>query len=140
MNEDFNITPGALIAVALLAAACFAVAALSPRGEGAPSMEVLSDRVFAIEDTVQDGMTIRDAQTGAVVARLEIEGDLFAMTALRSVTGRVGARPEAGGFTVRVIRQPDGTGFIQDPATGRTMPLSGFGPDNAQALLSLVEA
>ncbi|XBQ15411.1 MAG: photosynthetic complex assembly protein PuhC [Oceanicaulis sp.] len=138
-EDDYQITPGALIAVGLLALGAILVAVLSPSALGPPQAEALNQRLVAVEDTVQDGMVLRDAQTGAVLAELVIEGDLFAMTALRSVTGRVGARPESGGFTVLVIEQPDGTGFIRDPATGRTMPLSGFGPDNAEALLALVD-
>ncbi|MGJ3231220.1 MAG: photosynthetic complex assembly protein PuhC [Oceanicaulis sp.] len=138
-HEDYAITPGALIAVAALALSCFTVAALSTTDAGPAPGEVRQQRVLSVEDSVQDGMILRDAQTGAELARLEIEGDLFAMTALRSVTGRIGARPETGRFTVLLIEQGDGEGLLQDPETGRVMALTGFGPDNAEALLSLLD-
>ena len=139
MEDDYAITPAALLATGALVLACFGVAAVFPDALGAPEAQVRAQRLLTVEDSVREGMVLRDARTGAVAARLETEGDLFAMTALRSVTGRVCARPEAGRFSVLVIEQPDGTGLIRDPVTGRTMPLTGFGPDNAEALLRLMD-
>lgn len=131
-DEPPFVTRKSLSAVFVLLSAAVTVIALSDRPAAAPpeAPDILRPLVF--QERPDGGLDVRDAG-GALVDRLEVQGDLFAITAIRGVAGRVGAEPGVAGYALEVRRTGD-TVHLFDPKTGRRLTLEGFGIDNRAAL------
>jgi putative photosynthetic complex assembly protein len=84
-----------------------------------------------------DGGMVVLTQGGRLLDRLVVEGDSFAMTAVRAVGSGDPAETE---YHVVVHRGPGGGLQLEDPATGRRLTLAGFGPDNAGVFESWLDA
>lgn len=138
-DEEIVVPRGALLGAGALAAFVIAVAALSAGGAPPPSPPAAETRRLLFEEDGDGGLVVR-ATDGAVLDRLAIQGDSFAITAALSVAGRVGAGadPEPR-FALDLRREAEGALALVDPATGRRLPLRGFGPDNAAALAHWLE-
>lgn len=83
-------------------------------------------------------MTVADGD-GRQLARLVVEGDSFAMTAVRVLSGQRTDDPVSSGYRLMVRRGPGGGPELADPETGERLPLAGFGPDNAGVFAAWLE-
>ncbi len=92
-----------------------------------PAIAEQQERELVFRAEPDGGMVVL-SQDGRLLDRLVVEGDSFAMTAVRAV-GSGG--PAATEYHVTVHRGPGGGLQLEDPDTGRRLTLAGFGPDNA---------
>ena len=74
------------------------------------------------------------------LAHLVIEGDTFAMTAVRALAMQRNDRELADEFHLLLQRDNDGHLELADPDTGRTVKLQGFGQASALAFARYLDA
>ena len=74
------------------------------------------------------------------IAHLVIEGDTFAMAAVRALAMQRNDREFAGEFRLLVQRDEAGHVELADPDTGRTVKLQGFGQASARAFARYLDA
>ena len=133
-DEPPIVTRGSLLALFSVMFASVTVIALSRDGSGGASATPDLARTLVAVERADGGLDMRDPG-GALIDRFEIEGDLFAITAIRGVTGRIGQVDAAGdAYVLELRRLPGGSFRLHDPASGRDLPLEGFGADNRAAL------
>lgn len=128
----------ALVMAAALVLFTFALAA-SARwfGFGAfrerADVAVLHERQLRFADADDGGIVVRDAATDSVAAHLEpgtngfLRGAMRALTRDRRAAG-IGAEPP-----FRLVRYADGRLVLHDPATGRSVTITSFGPTQVEA-------
>lgn len=133
------------VSLAMTAAVRFGLAeqeAVPAAARAASGVAAERVRQLTFADREDGAVVVRDADTGTVVAVLQGENDgggfvrgvLRGMARDRTMRG-VGQEPP---FTLTLWR--DGSLSLADAATGRTVELGGFGPDNRAAFLRFVAA
>lgn len=130
MSERAPVVPrGALLGtLALLAGAVAAVALANPPSSRA-STAVAESLALTIEEREGGGLEMRGPRE-RVIDRLVVEGDSFAITALRGVAGHLSAEPGGPAWPVVLRETTEGSLQLLDPRTGRILTLEGFGDDN----------
>ena len=139
------ITAGALVAFVLLLTAAVRIGWLDR--EAVPAVEraeanvaPLEQRSLRFADRGDGAVVITDADTGREVALVETEtegggfirGVLRGMARDRRMRG-IGAEPP-----FNLIYWQDGSLTLVDESTGRSVELGGFGPDNRETFLALL--
>lgn len=127
---------GAVIAVALLAAALGHLAGGTPP----PSASPLAVRDLRFEDQADGGVLIEDARDGQVLDVAASGTNGFLRATLRGLARErtregVVARAEA---PFRVTAWSDGRVTLDDPSTGRHVELEAFGHTNEEAFARLL--
>jgi putative photosynthetic complex assembly protein len=132
------VAAGALVLVTLLAVAGARWAGLATNGSariGEPVTAVVEAR---FEDRDDGAVVVREAGSGRVLAVAEpgtggfLRGTLRALVRERRQHGLGAEQP------FRVLAHPDGRLTLEDPATGRRMDLSAFGPSNVAVFARLL--
>jgi putative photosynthetic complex assembly protein len=128
---------GALVLFSLVAVAALRVSGAAPVApERAP---VAVERHLRFED-VNGGVDVIDARSGRAIASLQQGGDGFVRATLRTFV-RERRRQNIGAEMPFVLASHvDGRLSLDDPATGRSVYLEAFGPDNAAAFARLLKA
>ena len=127
--------PGPLVLAAVFAiAAAFALVgyakATGTGGTPRPSAAVAQERLLRFADRADGGVAIIDADADVEVGLLEPGSAPFIRGILRSFArerrmNEIGAEPP-----FRLARRADGTVFMSDPSTGRSIELDAFGSTN----------
>jgi len=142
MQHSFPRGPLLGLAAVLGFAVCFA-AFSATTGIGrveaqsaAPSNAASRDLYFYDRD--DGGVTVADANGGAVIAQFEPATNGFLRSTVRGLV-RERKRRELGPETpFRVSMEPDGRLLLSDPATNRTVDLRAFGPTNLDVFARLL--
>lgn len=144
MNSDAFINQraphvlGSIVLVALLAVGIARVTGLSQ--DVPASEEVVASSMLLFEDGPAGAVQVYDYQHGALLASFPSGDGSFVRGVLRSMT-RERRALEAGSDTPFLLaRHRDGALTIHDQATGRTILLNAFGPDNAAVFSRLLDA
>jgi putative photosynthetic complex assembly protein len=129
---------GALVLVSLVA-----VAAL--RLSGAPPMSVAPspvtvERQLQFRDAAAGGVDVIDAASGRRLKHLEPGADGFIRATVRSLARARRAQHVGAEMPFVLASHADGRLTLADPATGRSINLEAFGPDNAGAFARLLAA
>jgi putative photosynthetic complex assembly protein len=89
-------------------------------------------------DRDDGGVTVADANGGAVIAQFEPATNGFLRSTVRGLV-RERKRRELGPETpFRISMEPDGRLLLTDPATNRTVDLRAFGPTNLDVFARLL--
>jgi putative photosynthetic complex assembly protein len=136
-DHDMNVPTPVLIATGCLLALTilFAVVARhtdigATRLEPAPALE--SRMISAVLDG--DGNTVlRDAGNGQIVETLPAASDGFIKIVLRMIDQQRKLEAATADSPLRLSRLTNGQLTLTDPATGRVLVLTAFGPANADA-------
>lgn len=120
-----------LVGLALLAVSTLRLRGFDPAQAPGP---VVSERRLAFADTSDGAVLVRDAQSGAAVARMSgeqgfLRGVLRGLARERRALGVPAERPYV------LTLHADARLLITDPATGQRIDLASFGPDNAAVFL-----
>lgn len=127
---------GALLLGSLLAVAAMRLTGAAPVAV-APS-PVTVERQLRFADSATGGVDVIDSRSGRQVAHLEPGSDGFIRATLRSLV-RERKRQQLGPESPFVLTShADGRLTLADPATGRSINLEAFGPDNAGAFARLL--
>lgn len=91
-----------------------------------------------------DGSMAVLSESGNLIANLVVEGDSFAMTAVRALAMQHPRGAKDGGvanptYRLSLRRGTNGRLDLVDPLTGRKVPLVGFGADNLRAFAVYLE-
>lgn len=128
---------GALVAFSLIVVAGARLSGFDPAPlPPSPSIET---REIRFEDKDDGGITVRDANTSAVVAEIARETNGFLRVVMRGMAQVRKSRGLGPDVPFRLTRLADGRLVIEDPATGRSVGLNAFGPDNARAFARFLE-
>ena len=73
------------------------------------------------------------------IAVLAVVGDTFEMTAVRALAMHRSGDVTAAGYRLQLRRDEAGRLDLADPATGRKVPLVGFGQDNIAAFAAYLD-
>jgi putative photosynthetic complex assembly protein len=95
-----------------------------------PVQSALQSRLLQFEDAASGSVVVRDAETGAVVQRFASGEGAFLRATLRALVNdrRRKGITRTGAF--RLEAHPGPQLFLIDEASGRTISLNAFGPDN----------
>lgn len=98
------------------------------------------DRRVLIFEPLPDGEMMVLSERREPIAHLVIEGDTFAMAAVRALAMQRDDREVAKEFRLLVQRDQAGHVELADPETGRTVKLQGFGQASARAFARYLDA
>lgn len=132
------IAAGALVLVSLLAVAGARMAGVATNGSTRIGEPVSASVEARFEDRDDGAVVVREAGSGRVLAVAEpgtggfLRGTLRALVRERRQHGLGAEQP------FRVLAHPDGRLTLEDPATGRRMDLSAFGPSNVAVFARLL--
>lgn len=129
---------GALVLVSLIAVATMRLAGAPPMTV-APSPVTL-ERQLQFDDAVGGGVDVIDARSGQRITHLEPGSDGFIRATLRSLVRERRLRQLGREAPFLLTAHADGRLTLADPATGRSVNLEAFGPDNAGAFARLLRA
>lgn len=128
---------GALIVIAVLLVMGVRVTGL---GElRTPQMDVVAERMLQFQDHPDGSISVKDANTDAVIERIEPGTNGFLRGTLRGLArdrwrDGIGREP-----SFRLTGRSDGRLLLEDPATGRLVDLGSFGPTNAAVFARYLE-
>ena len=100
---------------------------------GAP----VATRELRFEDRADGTVTVRDAGDGAEIARLAVGEDGFVRSVMRGLVRERRAQGIGAQIPFRLTTWASGFVSLEDPATGRLVELTAFGPDNVAAFARL---
>lgn len=132
------VAAGALVLVTLLAVAGARWAGLATNSSARIGEPVTATVVAHFEDRDDGAVVVREAGSGRVLAIAEpgsggfLRGTLRALVRERRQHGLGAEQP------FRVLAHPDGRLTLEDPATGRRLDLSAFGPSNVAVFARLL--
>jgi putative photosynthetic complex assembly protein len=129
---------GALVLVSLIAVATMRLAGAPPLTV-APS-PVTAERQLHFSDAAGGGVDVIDSRTGERIAHLAPGADGFIRATLRSLVRERRLRQLGPEAPFVLASHADGRLTLADPATGRSVNLEAFGPDNAGAFARLLAA
>ena len=150
-SHDIAVPRPALLGLAALVGLSLAMTAAVSAGwlsreavpavsRAAAQVQPVRTRTLVFADVAGGAVRISDAQTGAEVALIETEtqGGGFIRGVLRGMARerRMHAIGSAAPFTLTLWA--DGSLSLADPATGRSVELGAFGPDNRLTFLRLI--
>ena len=145
MSEPADNRPfprGALMAAGCLVSASLVAATLARTYDiGATRFTpgpILESRDLVFSDTADGSVRVEDAKDGQLVDILAPGSSGFVRVVLHGLArerGLAGIGPEVP-FHLRKFT--DGTTVIEDSATGRTVNVGAFGPDNSEAFAPLL--
>ena len=101
--------------------------------------EAVASRDIRFEDEPDGTVTVRDAADGRSLARLAVGEDGFIRSVMRGLVRERRARGLGAETPFRVTTWTSGFVSLEDPATGRQIELTAFGPDNVAAFARLVD-
>jgi putative photosynthetic complex assembly protein len=127
---------GALVLASLLAVATMRLSGAPPMTV-APSPVVI-ERQLNFEDAVGGGVDVIDARSGTRLSHLEPGADGFIRATLRSLVRERRLQRIGAEAPFVLSSHADGRLTLADPATGRSVNLEAFGPDNAGAFARLL--
>lgn len=134
--SDVTVPRGALVGAAVLIGLTMtAITTARHYDVGRLTVEAArsQDRRMLIFEPLANGEMIVLSEQREPIAHLVIEGDTFAMTAVRALAMQRDDREIAKEFHLLVQRDESGHLELADPATGRTVKLQGFGQASARA-------
>jgi putative photosynthetic complex assembly protein len=135
---------GALVAAAALIIFSLGVASFTRlTGIGATHVAApmaTETRSLRFLDMPGGAVEIRDSATGALVHTVVPGEDGFVRVLMRSLARERRLRDIGNEPPFNLIRSPSGQLTIEDPATGRIVPLIAFGADNAAAFAPMMPA
>ena len=100
--------------------------------------DVIASRELRFEDEADGTITVRDAVNGDALERLAVGEDGFVRSVMRGLVRERRARGLGPDTPFRLTTWSSGFVSLEDPATGRTIELTAFGPDNVAAFARLV--
>ena len=101
--------------------------------------EAVATRDIRFEDQSDGTVTVLDAEDGAPIARLAVGEDGFIRSVMRGLARERHARGLGPEVPFRLTTWTSGFLSLEDPATGRLVALTAFGPDNVAAFARLVD-
>jgi putative photosynthetic complex assembly protein len=129
---------GALVLVSLIAVATMRLAGAPPMTV-APS-PVTVERQLHFTDAQGGGVDVIDSRSGSRIAHLVPGADGFIRATLRSLVRERRLQQLGPEAPFVLASHADGRLTLADPATGRSVNLEAFGPDNAGAFARLLLA
>lgn len=151
VHHDPQVPKGALIAAAMLIAFTLALTAAVTSGwlarEGDPigsraaqNIAVAQQRALRFSDRADGAVLVSDAATGAVVSVIGFgEGGFVRATLRRLVKARraagIGPQPP-----FMLTRWANGALSLDDPATGKSAEIHGFGASHSAAFAAMLKA
>lgn len=97
-------------------------------------------RELTFHDTDHGGVLVREADTGALVARVAYGSNGFLRSTMRGLARERRSRGIGSELPFRVQQEADGRLSLIDPATDRIVDLWAFGADNAKVFAHLLIA
>jgi putative photosynthetic complex assembly protein len=122
----------AIGALALLVAVIATARLMGLQSERAlPVLPVDASRLLRFDDADQGTVLVRDAKSGELIQSFGIGEGAFMRATVRALVNdrRHKAITKQGDF--RLERRADGQHYLIDEATGRSISLNAFGPDNS---------
>jgi len=101
--------------------------------------EAVASRELRFEDESDGTITVRDAANGEALERLAVGEDGFVRSVMRGLVRERRAQGLGPEVPFRLTTWTSGFVSLEDPATGRTIELTAFGPDNVAAFVRLVD-
>jgi len=141
--SDITVPRGALVGAAILVGLTMsAITTARHYDVGRLTVEAAQaqDRRMLIFQPLPNGEMMVLSEQRTPVAHLVIEGDTFAMAAVRALAMQRDDRERAHEFRLLVQRDRDGHVELADPDTGRTVKLQGFGQASARAFARYLDA
>lgn len=133
--------PWLMLGAVALVVAAVAMARLNGVREGvASNTAVVTSCELRFEDGPAGSVLVYDWQNGELLRTFESGSGSFVRGVLRSMTRERRSREAGSAKPFRLARHSDGALTIRDEATGRLIVLNAFGPTNAGAFASLLEA
>ncbi len=143
-HADPSVPRGLLLAIAgLLGLALAATAVARLTGIGTtpnPSSALVSRLDLRFADRPDGAVSVTTGGDGREIAVLEPGHHGFIRSVVRGLVRERRARGIGPGPPFELRRWADGRLSFDDPATGRTVELGAFGPDNAGAFAALLTA
>ncbi len=147
MSDPFGDRPfprGPLLgAGTLIAAALLAVGAVRMTDVGhfkVPASTTTAERSLFFNDLADGGIAVIDARDNRTVAVLPAGEDNFVRATLRTFARERRSRGIGAEAPFRLIARGDGGLTLEDPAVGRRVELTAFGPTNSAAFARLMTA
>ena len=106
--------------------------------EGIDRGEALASRELHFFDEAGGVVSVRDANSGAELARIASGEDGFIRSVMRGLVRTRNAQGIGQEIPFRLTAWDRGFLSLEDPATGRLVELTAFGPDNVAAFSRLV--
>jgi len=141
--EDIRVPPAILLgaaAVALFTIGASVTARQVDEGLFRSSLGEVSEARKVRFSMNPDGTMDAASPGGEPLARFFPEGNTFAIVAVEALAKRANRPVGEEGAVFEVARAADDTVALKDPATGATVLLRGFGPDNVETLARLLAA
>lgn len=104
-----------------------------------PPSQVVVSRALHFEDQSDGGITVRDDRDDAVVTVVQPGTNGFMRSVMRGMARERLRRGVGAEVPFRLTRWADGRLSLEDPVSGRSIPLEAFGPTNAQAFALLLQ-
>ena len=141
--SDITVPRGALVGAAIMLG--FTVTAITTSqhydvGRLTVQTAKADERRTLIFEPLPNGEMMVLSDQREPVAHLVIEGDTFAMAAVRALAMQRNDREVAKEFRLLVQRDDNGHVELADPDTGRTVKLQGFGQASAGAFARYLDA
>lgn len=140
-NIDFPRAPlwgaAAVIAITLIVTA--GARSLATPAAQAPAAAVMT-RDLLFVDRPEGGVAVYDAQENRQLDVLALGGDGFVRGVLRSIARERRGLGLGGDTPVRLAVRSNGGLTLEDPATGRLIHLTAFGPTNTAAFARFLAA
>ena len=133
---------GGLALAALLLVTVARVSGISSQSDVAQvaARAVVNSRQLRFEDGQAGAVEVYDWRDGALLASFPSGDGSFVRGVLRSMTRERRALEAGAEAPFLLARRSDGALTISDQATGRTIVLNAFGPDNAGVFARLLDA
>lgn len=125
-----------LVLVSLLAVGVARLAGYQP--EPATPSQVTASMEARFEDRADGAVLVKDARTGALLETVAPGTQGFLRGALRALVRERRQHGLGDEQPFRLLAHPGGRLTLEDPATGRRMDLSAFGPTNAALFARLL--
>ena len=149
-GEAEEIPKGALVMIGVLVAAALMLTAAVSLGflerNAVPSesrmaagTQVVTERNLYFHDEPDGAVLIEDAASGTAVARIDAGTGGFIRSTLRSLVYGRRAKGIGSETPFALTEWNDGGLSLSDPATGKSVELHSFGPDNRAAFAALLE-
>ena len=135
---------GAVVAFVLCAVAAALVSGpVGNPGNGTVASHVrggvVASRALRFVD-VDGAVSVIDAAAGDEIARIERGEDGFVRSVMRGLANERKSMKLDASEPFSLVLHDDGSMWLDDPATGREVVLSAFGPDNVAAFARLLPA
>lgn len=112
---------------------------LEPAATPDDTVGIVQERSIVVDGVLGGAALVTDGETGAVIADLDATEAGFINGVMTALGRERMLHKIEGNPPVRIVQFADGRLGLRDPATGWRVELMGFGDDNRDAFLALLD-